>query len=154
MIWGQIAPYAVVAAAFVGAYILRRFGVIPFSPTETAAASRADRAEHELERSIEREAELNRRIGELEQTRSMKPILELQKETAALVVQAIEKLASFNGSMRAIHDGLEETNDGLRKTNETLDATVEALRMAAGLVVGTSEIESHLPRRRRSAEAE
>jgi hypothetical protein len=130
----ELALLAFLIAVVVIAYVLRKVGVLPFSPTEKAAADRADRAEREL-------AEANKRIGELEATRSMKPLLELQRETAALVTTAIEKLASFNGSMKAIHAGLDETNAGLMQTNETLTVTVEALKMVAGLVVGATEIE-------------
>jgi hypothetical protein len=107
-------------------YVLRRFGILPMSPTEAASIARADRAEGEL-------AKANQRIGELEQSKSLKPVLELLRDAAHANAQVLEKLAAFNGSLHRINVALAESQRGLHEATE-------AIKFVSGLVVGANEL--------------
>jgi hypothetical protein len=108
------------------AYLLRRLHILPMSPTEAASIARADRAENEL-------AKANQRIGELEQSKSLKPVLELLRDAAHANAQVLEKLAAFNGSLHRINVALAESQRGLHEATE-------AIKFVSGLVVGANEL--------------
>lgn len=122
-LWGQVqhefGVLLLVALALVVAYLLRRIGVLPFSPTESAAVDRADRAEGEL-------AKANQRIGELEQTRSMKPIIEALQTNAELQAQVMDRLAHHNGSFQHVE--------------KSLSLIEHSLQTLTGFIVGVAEL--------------
>jgi hypothetical protein len=117
---------ALILVLAVLAYVLRRFGILFMSPTESAAVARANRAENEL-------ALANQRIGELEQSKSLKPILELLNSASQANAQVLERLASLNGALGRIDASLAETQEGLH-------VATEAIKLVAGLVVGATEL--------------
>lgn len=118
----------------VSSYFLRRLGWIPTSPTEEAAIARADRAEKELEKA-------HHRLGELEQTRSLRPVLILLRDAAQAQAQVIEKLTAFNGSMAAQKQALDETRESLQETREGLEAAVDSIKFVTGLVLSVADID-------------
>lgn len=136
--WGQIQHAAVTAillgAACVLAYTLRRLRLLPFSPTERAAVERADRAENEL-------MEAHKRIGELEQTRSMQPIVEALAKNSELQAQILERLANHNGSFRHMEDSLDTVRASLAEVRDALVHHANGMHALTGTIADLHGIE-------------
>jgi hypothetical protein len=137
-LWGQIQHDAgaviLIAIAAIIVYLLRRMNVMPFSPTEKAAVERADRAENEL-------AEANKRIGELEQTRSMRPIVEALARNSELQSQILERLANYNGSFKHMEDSLAAVRGSLSEVLGSLGDHANGMRALTGTIAELHGIE-------------
>lgn len=136
------------AAIVVGLVVvgLDRFGLLdwikPKSAAETAAELElADRTVKRLEAKVsQRDSEL----AELRLQRTNEPVLERVAQVAEICAQTLSKLASFNGSLRHIEDGLGETRQGLHET-------VEAMKTLTGLIAELHDLPVSPRRRGRGA---
>lgn len=111
----------VVAAAAVLA--LKQFGLLPELPSASFWRDRAETAETALkEMTEERDDLLATRTLEpiLQMLETLAPLLQLVQSVSETQQATLEKLASFNGSLRHVEDGLRDASEGMKALTGTI----------------------------------
>lgn len=138
----MVSPDVIAVAVVAGVVAIDRYTPLfdRFKPKTSAdAAAELQIAEHTIARvRAERDAALSR-AEQLEQTRSLEPLIKLVGEVSEAQRMTLEKLSHFNGALTRQEASLEAARVGLEEATE-------GLRLVVGLLIGTAEV----PQRRES----
>lgn len=130
-----VAGVAGTVLLFVSAYVLRRLRIIPYSPTETAAVARANRAETELASANTTIGTLQTENAALKKERDLSSVIELVEKVSSGVDQTLAKLSDLNGSLTASARAHEASAEALVEVKAGLAASTKAVELVAQQVI-------------------
>ena len=140
---GTVIAAAVLLAAFVSAFdkfgLLERFGLRKQSVVN--AASELAIAAETIRRLTADLGAARSKASQLELERTNEPVLELIAKVMELSQATLEKLASFNGSLKHIEASLGDTRDGLL-------TAAEGMKALTGTIAELHDLPLTEPRRR------